>query len=568
LGSAASQHTAQSTYTTVSMASSSASERPFPGRPVWRGRLAGLTLACWPLGSVVGAQEVSPAYQPSGSNALPAMGDAASSELSPSAERKLGDRIMRSLRRDPDVVDDPMVLEYVDTIWRSLLASARQRGDISPDLDASHAWEPFLVHDRSVNAFALPGGYIGIHFGLLAMTSSPDELASVLAHEMSHVTQRHIARMIGQQSRQSWVSIASLVLGILAASRAPQAAQAMIYGGQAVSIQNQLNFSRDMEREADRVGFGVLSDAGYEPAGMALMFEHLQQASRLNDDGSFPYLRTHPLTTERIGEARSRIGPAGWDLAARAGHPQSSLWAWHALMSARSKVLMDTRSIALQSLLNPEVKPGTPALEAVTRQYAAMLAAQYGGSPSQAVASLALARQAAKGLPAAQQAVVARVLGLSEAEGGLMAHQPNQAAIALRQEQASQIGSPRLEARPELLLAANIALAMPEAEAAKGAWLDAANRLQTHVSIYPNDASAWTALSSLWLHLGQPLRAVRAEAESVAALGDLPGAIDRIQGAQKRFRQPNAADVIELSVMDSRRKAWQRQQREDMRDEG
>ena len=171
---------------------------------------------------------------------------------------------------------------------------------------SSHAWQPFLVKDKSVNAFALPGGYIGVHLGLLAMTTTPDELASVLAHELSHVTQRHIARMIGQQSRQSWVSLASLVLGILAASRAPMAAQAMIYGGQAASIQGQLNFSRDMEREADRVGFGVLSDSGFDPAGMALMFEHLQAASRLNDDGSWPYLRTHPLTTERIGEAQDR----------------------------------------------------------------------------------------------------------------------------------------------------------------------------------------------------------------------------------------------------------------------
>jgi len=544
-----------------------------------RWRAICLTLACWPLGSAVQAQ-VPPEQAPvvvqaqgtdpvfNGPNALPALGDAAAQELSPSAERKLGDRIMRSLRRDPDVVDDPLVLEYVDFIWRSLLTAARRRGEIGPELDATHAWEPFLVHDRSVNAFALPGGYIGVHFGLLAMTTTPDELASVLAHEMSHVTQRHIARMISQQSRQSWVSIASLVLGVLAASRAPAAAQAMIYGGQAVAIQNQLNFSRDMEREADRVGFGVLGEAGYEPGGMALMFEHLEQASRLNDDGSFPYLRTHPLTSERIGEARARIGPAGWDRAAQAGHPQSAVWAWHALMSARSRVLMDTRSIALQSLLNPEIKAGAPALEVVARQYAAMLAAQRGGAPSQAIAALAQARLAAKNLPAAQQPVVERVLGLSEAEGRLMDRQVNAAAEALRRELASQPAAAKPDARPELLMAAQIALALPESEGSKGAWVDAANRLQTQVSLHPQDATAWAALSGLWQRLGQPLRAVRAEAEGVAALGDLPGAIDRIQGAQKRFRQPNAADVIELSVMSSRLKAWQRQQHEDMREDG
>ncbi|WP_290871387.1 M48 family metalloprotease [Aquabacterium sp.] len=533
-----------------------------------RWRLICLTLACWPLGQAVQAQETGTGYTPVNQNVLPALGDAAAQDLSPSAERKLGDRIMRSLRRDPDVVDDPLVLEYVDHVWRALLAAAHTRGEIGPELDATHAWEPFLVRDRSVNAFALPGGYIGVHFGLLAMTTSPDELASVLAHELSHVTQRHIARMISQQSRQSWVSIASMVVGILAAARAPQAAQAMIYGGQAVAIQNQLNFSRDMEREADRVGFGLLGEAGFEPGGMALMFEHLQQASRLNDDGSFPYLRTHPLTTERIGEARARIGPTGWDLALQGGHPQSALWAWHTLMSARSKVLMDTRSIALQSLLNPEIKPGTPPLEALSRLYAATLAAQRGGAPGQAMTSLAQARLLVARLPQVQQAVATRVLAQAEVEGRLLDHQPGAAAEALRRWQASPLSADSATARPELLAAAQVAQALGDTDANKATRLDIANRLQTHLSLHPNDATAWAALSSLWQGLGQPLRSVRADAESVAALGDLPGAIDRIQGAQKRFRQPDAAEVIELSVMASRVKAWQRQQREDMQEGG
>jgi len=248
----------------------------------------------------------------SGNLVLPDLGDAAAAALSPTAERRLGDRIMRSIRRDPALLDDPLLLEYTESLWQSLLRAGRKRGDIGAELDAAHAWEAFLVRDRSVNAFALPGGYIGVHLGLIAMTATSDELASVLAHELAHVTQRHIARMIGQQAQMSWVSVASLLLGVLAASSNPAAAQAMIAGGQAVAIQNQLNFSRDMEREADRVGFGVLMEGGFDPAGMAGMFEQLAQASRLNDDGSFPYLRTHPLTTERIGEARARLGTSGW----------------------------------------------------------------------------------------------------------------------------------------------------------------------------------------------------------------------------------------------------------------
>ena len=105
------------------------------------------------------------------------------------------------------------------------MASARQRGEITQDLDSLYAWRPFLVQDRTINAFALPGGYIGVHLGFAGRDQLPDELASVLAHELSHVTQRHIARTIGVQSRQSWVSLASIILGVMAAARSSQAAK-------------------------------------------------------------------------------------------------------------------------------------------------------------------------------------------------------------------------------------------------------------------------------------------------------------------------------------------------------
>jgi predicted Zn-dependent protease len=537
---------------------------PSKARPRLRWLAATLALA-WPLGIGVHAQSL-PGNGASASN-LPALGDAAAQELSPTAERRLGDRIMRSILRDPDVVDDPLVLEYIDQVWTRLLAGARQRGEISPELEASHAWEPFLVRDRTVNAFALPGGYIGVHLGLLAMTGSPDELASVLAHELSHVTQRHIARMIGQQSRQSWVSLASLILGIMAASRNPQAAQAMIYGGQAVSIQNQLNFSRDMEREADRVGFGVLGESGFDQAGMAEMFEHLQQASRLNDDGSYPYLRTHPLTTERIGEARARLGPGGWRLGPTGNEAEQAIWAQHALMAARARVLMDTRSLSLQNLANPDLRRNASALQGVVSYYTAAMASQRSGDTARGLQMLQLARQAARSLPPTQQAEVQRILTLSTAETELRAHRPVDAASTLRKELEQPATRSRLDLRPEALLSAQVALALPEGPNQRAAWSDAAARLQTQVSNHPHDAAAWSALSELWQHLGEPLRAVRAEAEAVAAQGDLPGAIERLQGAQKRFRNPNAADVIELSVMDARLRAWQKQQREDLRDE-
>jgi beta-barrel assembly-enhancing protease len=504
--------------------------------------------------------------------ALPALGDASAQALSPMAERRLGDRIMRSLLRDPDVIDDPLVLEYVSQLWARLLAGARARGEIGPELEASHAWQPFLVRDKSVNAFALPGGYIGVHLGLLAMTTSPDELASVLAHELSHVTQRHIARMIGQQSQQSWISIASLLLGVLAATRNAVAAQALIYGGQAAAIQTQLNFSRDMEREADRVGFGVLGDSGFDPAGMALMFEHLQAASRLNDDGSWPYLRTHPLTTERIGEAQARLGPAAWGTLPSPLATSTAVWAQHQLMAARARVLVDVRSEALQTLSTPQLPKDATRLQVVTAWYMAALARQRSAQPEAAQQALATAREQAAGLPSLQQDVVWRVLSLAQAEGQLRRHQGG-AALETLQAALQRPGSiAKAQARPELLSQAHAALTTPDdaprAAARDSALHEAASRLQTHVSDHPLDAPAWSVLSEVWQALHQPVRAVRAEAEATAALGDLPGAIDRVQGARRRFRQVDAPDLIELSVMDARMRVWQRQQREDLRDEG
>jgi predicted Zn-dependent protease len=167
----------------------------------------------------------------------------------------------------------------------------------------------------------------------------------VLAHELTHVTQRHIARSIAPQQQASMVAMAALLLGILAASRSnnADAANAAIMGGQAAAIQAQLNFSRDMEREADRIGYGVLATAGYSDRRHGGMFEKLDVATRLNDNSGFPYLRSHPLTVDRISEARNRTL-----LDAFAAAPAHAVM--HGLMQARSRVLMDDSAQGLQRL--------------------------------------------------------------------------------------------------------------------------------------------------------------------------------------------------------------------------
>jgi predicted Zn-dependent protease len=287
---------------------------------------------------------------------LPALGESASDEFNINTEKRLGDQIMREIRRDPDYLDDPVLLDYLQSLWQPLVAAARQRGDIDRDSDNLFPYEAFLVRDRSVNAFALPGGYVGVHLGLIGITATRDELASVLAHELSHVTQRHIARSVVASQRSSTLSLAAMLLGILAASRAnsPDMAQAAIAGGQAAAAQAQLNFSRDMEREADRNGLGLMTQAGFAPGGMAAMFEKLDQANRLNDSGGFPYLRSHPLTVDRVGEARQRIATAG-SPAASSGHGLQ-----HALMQARARVLMDPSVQALRRWQDSDGRSGTP----------------------------------------------------------------------------------------------------------------------------------------------------------------------------------------------------------------
>ncbi|MDZ4281859.1 MAG: M48 family metalloprotease, partial [Hydrogenophaga sp.] len=227
--------------------------------------------------------------------------------ISISAERRLGDRIARSIYQDPDYLDDPLLVDYLQSLWQPLLGSARARGDVPPELAERMAWELMISRERTVNAFALPGGYLGVNLGLLAVTERPEEVASVLAHELSHVSQRHIARLMSRDERMAPWMMGAMILGALAAGSNAQVASAAIAGSTAVAAQNQLNFSRDMEREADRVGFGALSGAGFDPQGFVSMFDKLQQASRLNDDGSFPYLRSHPLSGERVADMRARL---------------------------------------------------------------------------------------------------------------------------------------------------------------------------------------------------------------------------------------------------------------------
>lgn len=501
------------------------------------------------LAALCAASLVLPAAPLSAQNNLPALGDAATEDFGVATERRIGEQIMREIRRDPDYFDDPLLLEYLQAMWSPLVAQSRRDGHITPDIDARFSWEAFLVRDRSVNAFALPGGYVGVHLGLIAITASRDELASVLAHELTHVTQRHIARGVSNSKKQSLIGLAAMIIGVIAASRAgsADAANAAIAGSQAATIQGQLNFSRDMEREADRIGFQLLTGAGYSAVGMASMFEKLDQASRLNDSGAYPYLRSHPLTTERIGEARSRLGTNQ----ARPAPGPSGAGFEHVLAQARSRVLMDTRVDALrrwQALDAP--RNDLTATQRLADLYSSALASVLLRDAARADGAITRA-QSLLADTARPESRAARWVAMLQAQALLARNDAAGAEAALRPWSGD--GS-----RPATLMAADVALAGGGGEAA---LRRSAEDLQTRVATQPGDALAWSYLARLWPRLGQPLRAVRAEGEAAYAIGDLRGAVDRLRAGQRLVRAGNASDFIEASVIDARLRDIQAQQR-------
>lgn len=490
------------------------------------------------------------------STILPNLGDG--TNMTPSAERRLGDRIARALYRDPDYVDDPLLTEYVESIWQPLLAAARQRGDLTPEMDETYAWELILARDRTVNAFALPGAYMGLHLGLIGVVSSRDELASVLSHELSHVTQRHIARMMTRQSQQAPWMLGAMILGILAAGKSTDAANAMIVGGQAVGAQTQLNFSRDMEREADRVGFGVSTQAGFAPKGFVSMFGKLQQASRLNDSGNFPYLRSHPLTTERMAEMQSRIDLSPADVEApTAGARQNQPEYDQSMLAARARVIANTAVDALRTW-SQEAEPSvlrrtTPVQQAATLYGATLASIKLRDHAAAQGYWQRLTEAVRTDAPAAR---LARLLGVE------LTLAMDDGARAVHLLSAADSGSaPVTNGRVELFLRAQAwlkrAALAPAGSTAAGASQQAlaavTQSLQTWVADHPRDAQAWQLLSSTYAAQGRTLSSIRAQAEINVAQLDYPAALARFKAAQEWVRKEEAnVDHYEASIVDTR----------------
>jgi beta-barrel assembly-enhancing protease len=262
-------------------------------------------IAATVLGAALGVAWMTGAA--AGENDLPELGSPANAAISLEDEYGAGLMMVRTLRESGQVLDDPEVTEYMQDIGHRLSSRAEE---------GQHQFSYFVVRDPEVNAHAVPGGFIAVNSGLLISTSNENELAGVLAHETAHVTQRHIARMIVDQSHSGIVSTAAMLAAILLGATAGRgnsgAMEGAVLATQSAAIQHQINYSRSQEFEADRIGVYTMASAGYDPLGMPSFFETLNRNS-MNPDRirAVEFLIDHPVTADRIAESRNRAEQIG-----------------------------------------------------------------------------------------------------------------------------------------------------------------------------------------------------------------------------------------------------------------
>ncbi len=456
---------------------------------------------------------------------LPDLGGSGDAALSPAMERKLGESIVNEIRtRNPTYIEDPEVSDYLGSIGARLTQVMT---------GARYDFEFFLIRDPTINAFALPGGFVGVHTGLITSTETESELASVLGHEMGHVTQRHIARMFGQQQQVQMPMMVALAAALLLARSRPDLATGAAAATQATVMNQQLSYSRDFEREADRVGQQALADAGYDPRAMATFFERMQRSTRLSDDNSIPgYFRTHPLTYERIADAQSRA--AALPYRQHADSPEFQL--------VRAKLRADVG----------EPADAVRQFEAALREgrYASEQAAHYG-----LATALLRARR-----PADAQAEVDRLRALGKPD-------PMIEMLAARVKSAlgDRAGASAVleQARAKYPYSRPVFYAYIEALQQSGRNAEAAAGLTEALRQRPRDLKLHSLLALTYASLGKRLLQHQEQAEVYALQGSLPAAIEQLQLA----RTAGDGDFYQLSVVDARLKDLRTQHAADLRDQ-
>ncbi len=473
---------------------------------------------------------------------LPTLGEVASDDLSPANERKLGEAIMRQAVRDPTYLPDADATEYLNALGYQLVAASPAR-----HMDFGF----FFVRDPMLNAFALPGGFIGVHTGLILAAQSESELAAVLAHEIGHVEQRHIARMLAKQKDATAIAIGALLLALLAArsnsSSSGDLTQAAILGGQAAAVQQQLNFSREAEREADRVGLQILVAAGFDARAMAAFFGRLQQNSRIYESGAAPaYLRTHPLTVERISDMQTRVREQ------RVRQRADSLD--FNLVRARLRVLQDPTlqgARDAQQHFATQIRDRTAASEAAA-QYGLATALLRLNEPQKAYEAAQAARRLARQQPSPMLDKL-----VSEARyAAARTPSEREAAIAQAREATTRFPLSRLTAihYVDLLQRDNL-------------HDTAVAYLREQLALPKSDSTYFSLLARSYAELGQRTLQHQAVAEAYLLMGSAPAAVEQLQLARKAAD----ADFYVLSEVDARLRQLNQQlkeQREELARQG
>jgi predicted Zn-dependent protease len=455
---------------------------------------------------------------------LPDLGSSGDAGLSPQVERRIGESIMRDIRfREPSYVDDAEIADYLANLGGRLTQTAA---------GARQDFEFFAIRDHTINAFALPGGFIGVHTGLLSASESESEVASVLAHEVAHVTQRHIARMLGQQQQMQLPVLAALAAAILLGRSRPDLASGAAAAASAGAIQTQLSYSRDFEREADRIGFQSLESAGFDVHAMGTFFEKMQRGSRIGDDGTVPgYLRTHPITTERIADAQNRAASVPYKQ-----HPDSPEFQ---LVRAKLRAEWGDPRDTVQ-FFQAAVRE---------RRFASEAAARYG---------LTVAYLRAKRTKEAE-AELARVRAAG-ASGPMIAS----LAARVRFAQGDRAGAAKLLGESYARYPNSRPLLYAHADALHdaGQHEDAMKLLGESLRAYPRDPRLYALQAKTYAALGKRTSQHQAQAEVYVLQGSLPAAIEQRQ----RARMAGDGDFYQLSVIDARLKDLRAQHAQELKD--
>lgn len=451
---------------------------------------------------------------------LPDLGDVAQTALTPQQERQIGQQSMMQIHADKQYLDDVEVNDYLNQLGDRLVENSPE-----PSLD----FEFFTVNDYSVNAFALPGGFVGVNAGLLVVTQSESELASVLAHEISHVTQHHLARIIDSQRGDGLISMAAIAVAILAARTSPQVTEAAIASVQAGNIQKQLNFTRAYEEEADRIGLQLLKKSGFNVHAMPEFLERLQKATRLEDSNAPNYMRTHPITSDRIAEIENRVSKQPYSL----------------IPDSLDFQLVRTRLIATQKTAPEAIAYFSDALGAqnygnpIAQRYGLVSALLHDNQIGHAAKELTILRKQALDNPLTKNDPMIETLA------GQVIRAGKNTAEALAFYRAAVQNFPQYRALTydyaDLLLQNN------QAEAA-------IKLLTEKIVSHPGDTELYDLQSKAYAKLGNAIEQHRAQAYSYAWQGNLYAAIEQLELAKQAggsFYQLSAieSDLRELREM-------------------